>query len=404
MNGSRDPVEDHRLSDDRHQEIRRKIAAKEIGRCEPAERPKIIILAGQPGAGKGGLQTEAEQELAPEGGAVVIDVDALRDRHDDYPALMRENDRTAASAVQSDAGRWGDGLRQDATAARRNIILDGTLKSPDKAEALCREMKEEGYEVDLRVMAVRRQDSEIGVQMRYHKAKLADRPGRSVPQGVQDQGYEGVPRSVAVIERKGLADRVSVHGRGLTPGQPTRRLYDSDQTGGVGEAGGGGGSAVDALEEERNRPRTAEEQTLYEDKLRDLQTMIRTNDPELRDPENKKAMEMVNKNQPEAGQDPAPDTQPDPTPQQRQQAEQRAMAQETAPERDPWDDDRDPQKKQETDPWEIGREDGSTRATEPDQAFRQGRKDYDKDGADPWDNGKDPRPDQQPHPGGGRTR
>ena len=136
------------------------------------DRPKVIILAGQPGAGKGSLAEHAKKEFSAKGGAVAIDVDKLRDYHPAYEGAIKENDRTAAGRVQADAGAWADELRDEAMKRRHNaIIIDATLKSPDKAEDLCRKFKKEGYELEIRAMAVCREDSIQGIYGRYEGAK-----------------------------------------------------------------------------------------------------------------------------------------------------------------------------------------------------------------------------------------
>lgn len=49
------------------------------------DRPKAILLAGQPGAGKGGLSRMIEAELQDD--VVTIDPEALRDYHPDMRRL-----------------------------------------------------------------------------------------------------------------------------------------------------------------------------------------------------------------------------------------------------------------------------------------------------------------------------
>jgi len=69
------------LSAEEHARIFRERILEEsaFSTATPQERPRVIILAGQPGAGKGGLARSAELELR--GDAVTVDPDALRDFH-----------------------------------------------------------------------------------------------------------------------------------------------------------------------------------------------------------------------------------------------------------------------------------------------------------------------------------
>lgn len=82
------------------------------------ERPKAIILAGQPGSGKGGLAGTAKAEL--HGDVVTVDPDALRDYHPDVDDFRRETPYTWSGRTHTDAGQWADELL-DATVHRRRI-------------------------------------------------------------------------------------------------------------------------------------------------------------------------------------------------------------------------------------------------------------------------------------------
>ncbi|CAH2784418.1 MAG: hypothetical protein PPHEINF_4832 [uncultured Paraburkholderia sp.] len=67
---------------------------------------------------------------------------------------MREDDRTAADRTHGDAGPWAVKLTSAAMAARRNLIVDGTMRDPDNLAKLCRKLRDAGYRIEARVMAV----------------------------------------------------------------------------------------------------------------------------------------------------------------------------------------------------------------------------------------------------------
>lgn len=238
----------HRLSQQDHDQILADITRDYLDGTLEAERPRAIILAGQGGAGKSGIRKQAEAELAADGGSVLIDVDDLRGYHPDYARLQREDDMSAANHVQPDAGDWGDELTDNTLANRRNIIIDGTLKTPHKAVELCKKLKMMGYEVDLRAMAVPEEDSKMGIYARYEGARAKGKPGRWVPEAVHDAAYEGVTRSVDAIETGGHADRVSVYRRGI---DAPEKIYDSQSAPSP--------AAAATMTAERQRPRQTAE-------------------------------------------------------------------------------------------------------------------------------------------------
>ena len=67
-----------RLSKEQHARILREVIIPESGldTLTPREHPKAIVLAGQPGSGKGGLARAAQRELDFD--VLVIDADKQR--------------------------------------------------------------------------------------------------------------------------------------------------------------------------------------------------------------------------------------------------------------------------------------------------------------------------------------
>ncbi|MBK8638385.1 MAG: zeta toxin family protein [Chromatiaceae bacterium] len=178
------------------------------------DRPTAVILAGQPGAGKSGLQKQAREELRPNGGSVVVNADDLRGYHRHNLGFLDRDDLTAAEKTQHDASRWADELRDAAIAGRRNLIIDGTLKNPENAEHLCARLQGAGYRVEVRALAVPPEDSRLGVYLRYEVPHAKTGSGRWVPETVHDKAVAGFPESLRRIEQRGLAHRVQVYRRG----------------------------------------------------------------------------------------------------------------------------------------------------------------------------------------------
>ena len=184
---------------------------KDLDRTSEVQSPIVMIIAGQPGAGKSSVESYLKNELNKN--VITIDPDAMRRFHPDQERLQKENDKTAANYTHEDASRWAEMLRDIAIENKRNIIIDGTLKSPDKAEALCKMLKEKGYKIEIHAIAVNELQSKLGVVARYEDGKNIDGYGRWVPESVHDSAYNGVLKSLEVIEEKKLADVICVHTR-----------------------------------------------------------------------------------------------------------------------------------------------------------------------------------------------
>lgn len=228
-----------------------RIAAKYLPACEAQEKPRAIVIGGQPGSGKGQLTQQAAREMFKEGGFVLVDADTLRSRHPQNNQLMRDNDREAASLTHSDASKWAKRLTNDAIEGRRNIIIDQTSKSPDSLVARTTQLREAGYHVELRVMAVNAETSLQRVDTRYENQKAADGAGRYVPKSVHDAAYVGLPESVAAVERGKTVDALSVYDKNQ------KRIYENTLQNGEWALQPPGGKA--ALEAERNRSLTLQD-------------------------------------------------------------------------------------------------------------------------------------------------
>ncbi len=166
-------------------------------------RKKATILAGQPGSGKTGLSAKAIETAQETGGAVVVDIDELRKSHEHYLPLMRADDKTAAEKTHEDASAAAEAVRKAAIEQGLDLIIDGTLKTPDKAERLVQELVDAGYEVEVIALAVPPEASWQGVLDRYQRDKRADGYGRWVPRGIHDAAVEGMVRSLERIEQQG---------------------------------------------------------------------------------------------------------------------------------------------------------------------------------------------------------
>ena len=129
------------------------------------EKPKAIILSGQPGAGKGGLADSAWDEL--HGDVVTIDPDDLRDYHPRINEFRAANPYTWSGRTHADASQWADELRQAATDGRKNFIFDTTLSHGEWTAELIKDLQSKGYDVEVRAVAAHKLESDLGVDPRF---------------------------------------------------------------------------------------------------------------------------------------------------------------------------------------------------------------------------------------------
>ncbi|MCW3611289.1 zeta toxin family protein, partial [Burkholderia cenocepacia] len=151
-----------------------------MARTEAKDNPKAIVLGGQPGSGKSALAAEAAREFRGNGGAVVIDADRMREENPRYKQLSKEDPQNAADRTHKEAGEWATRLTMAAVEGRRNLVVDGTMRSPENIRELTNRLKENGYEVEARVMAVNPETSMTRARLRFEEQVAERGTGRFV--------------------------------------------------------------------------------------------------------------------------------------------------------------------------------------------------------------------------------
>ena len=107
-----------RLSKEEHNRIFREevLPNAELDKYMSQEHPKAVILAGQPGAGKGRLKKAVEIEFG--GDIFPVDPDEQRKYHPEAKRWQQESPYGWSQKTNSDAGAFAGGLR-DASFERR---------------------------------------------------------------------------------------------------------------------------------------------------------------------------------------------------------------------------------------------------------------------------------------------
>jgi hypothetical protein len=164
----------------------------------PQERPKAIILGGQPGAGKGSLAEQARIELGDD--VVTIDPDALREQDPRLAKFRSEYPYDWSSKTHSFASESADKLLEATSAQKKNLVFDTTLSDGRWAsEELIPNLRAKGYDVEIRVVASPKLESELGVDQRFTGSLDKRGYGRYVPEGARDAIYDKLPSSLDTI-------------------------------------------------------------------------------------------------------------------------------------------------------------------------------------------------------------
>jgi len=204
-----------RLSLEEHNEIRDEIISLTLNDEVRQGKPVAIILAGQPGSGKSGATDAATMALKEEGRRpVIIDPDDLRIFHPRYETHAFEDPLTAADKVHPDASLWAYEVTSEAINRRNDMIIDGTLASPEGASELTKKLKKNGYHVEVHALTVKPEMSWLGVNKRFEKiCESGTGVPRWVPPEIHDKAVVGMPESLERLEKESQIDKVMVFDR-----------------------------------------------------------------------------------------------------------------------------------------------------------------------------------------------
>jgi predicted ABC-type ATPase len=188
--------------------------------------PTALIIAGQPGSGKSTVATELEETLVLNGGFIRVSADEVRDYLPNYSPNMPSKE------TQADAGRLAQLVQDHALKAKRNVIIEGTLRDPTVAVDLVSTLNKAGYKSELHAMAVNEQTSFVRAVQRFENAIPSGQKAREIYAEHHSQSFSAIPQSLQAIEKQGLVSRVAIYNRLGDPvhdATPTQSATASDK-------------------------------------------------------------------------------------------------------------------------------------------------------------------------------
>ena len=117
-----------------------------------AGRPRMILLGGQPGAGKTAVLIASHVELDEAGTTIRIVGDDLRSYHPQFRAFQQQDPETASQFTQLDAGRWTEQLLAAAVDRKVNIVFETTMRTPENVARVIGMARAGGYDIEARAL------------------------------------------------------------------------------------------------------------------------------------------------------------------------------------------------------------------------------------------------------------
>ena len=186
-----------------------RIVPAALGGAVAQERPVVVFVAGQAGAGKTVVVDLVHAALAGRGGAVRVDRDLYKTLHPHYRRLLAEDVRTAGVRVREDTYQWAAQVEDLVRKGRYDAVVEAPLGRPEQFLAEIDAYRRSGYRVEIVALAVPEALSALGVLDRYLRLAEQGRP-RFVSWDNHDACAAALPATLEVVEAEGLADRITI--------------------------------------------------------------------------------------------------------------------------------------------------------------------------------------------------
>lgn len=277
-------VSEYVLSDDESERIWaehiRPSEFSDLDNFVPSDSALAVIAVGQTGAGKSNYCLPVLEHLRDNGrDPFHFIADTYKTFHPRYDELRRQKPHLASRATGIDARRWLSIAVAEAMHLQADIVLESATRYPLELYDLLRMLRNDGYRIEVVMLAVPAALSRIGILVRYHlnlaEAQSRTLPLRLTPKIVHDTSYRGLTEVSRHFESTKFVDQLLVVRRGGLVAYGQTRVSGLITLPGV----------ADALEIERQRPLTQAE---MDQALKDIQLLesfpsARDEIPEIRE-------------------------------------------------------------------------------------------------------------------------
>ncbi|MFF7081784.1 zeta toxin family protein [Streptomyces lavendulae] len=214
-----------------------------FGGYQPDDRLTLVLLGGQPAAGKSQAMAATAQRHA--GRLVPLTGDELRPLHPRYRELLDADAQTRETATAQASGAWVRMSIEHALHEGYSLLLEGVFRDPAMTIGTAVRFAQSRFDVEVVALAVRAERSRLDALDRFLDG------GRWTPPDLQNLAYEMVPETVAATEVSPAVRRIVITNRSAAD------LYTNER--GPGGRWGSEPSAVRELDAERARPFPSQE-------------------------------------------------------------------------------------------------------------------------------------------------
>ena len=175
----------------------------------PTENPKVVLLGGQPGAGKSGLENMVNIKK----NYVSISGDDYREYHPRFKEINLEYGWEASKYTQQWAAEITEKLIKELRKEKYNLIIEGTLRTAELPLKEANAFKKAGYNVELNVVVVKPEKSRLGTLERYEAMLKQGKVPRMTPKEHHDLVVNNIGNNLEIIYNSKAFDNIKLFDR-----------------------------------------------------------------------------------------------------------------------------------------------------------------------------------------------
>lgn len=227
MNDIEKIKKEYKLNKDEYEEMYQNARKIVFQDAKTYKNPIAIIVGGQTGAGKGGIDVYSKKEFKKQKlDSIVIDVDSYRMLHPRGKEIVKKYPTWYNDITAQETGPIAKALLQETIEKGYNFIFEGTMKNTEILETMKKMPK--NYNKIVRVIATSPKESLLTAFERNEEQVEAVGYGRFTNVDVHDFSYEGVAKTLKIIEESKVPDRIQIFTRGKDIVSP-ELVYDSNR-------------------------------------------------------------------------------------------------------------------------------------------------------------------------------
>ena len=209
----------YKLSEEEHEMYYQTIKRIYTGGKTPENNPIAVIVGGQTGAGKSGILGYSTK-MFDDDNVVIINSDEIKPFHPKSEEIAKLYPDLYTKITDQESNTWTSRLFEELRREKYNIIFEGTMKNNRIADESITELKQIGYTVVVRGLAVCDLQSRLSILERYEGQVATKGWGRLVVPAHHNQTYQGMPETIKYIEENDYYDILEIYARGEVPSEP----------------------------------------------------------------------------------------------------------------------------------------------------------------------------------------